>query len=98
MAIRRVVTGRDGTGGPVVLFDGPAPAETVMPPDVGATLTDLWRSDSVPLDTVANDDATVGAFELMPAGALFRVIDLEAGTREPFRLVCSSIAAHVAAD
>jgi hypothetical protein len=91
MAIRRVVTGRDGTRGPVVLFDGPAPAETVMPPEVGATLTDLWRSDTVPLDTLATDDATAGAFELMPAGALFRVIDLEAGTREPLWHATASV-------
>lgn len=55
------------------------------PPAVpGTALVDLWRSESVPLRTDVADDPTSGDFQLMPAGALFRIIDLApTGDAEP---------------
>jgi hypothetical protein len=56
MVIRRVVTGYDERGAPTggvrlarVGSGGPTP-------EVGASLVDLWRSDSLPLATGGNDD------------------------------------------
>ncbi len=91
MSIRRVVTGFSADGAPAVLFDGPAPAELNLPPETGATLTDLWRSDSVPLDTTTTADATAAEFTLMPAGSLFRVIDLQPGTAAPLWHTTASV-------
>ncbi len=82
MSIRRVVTGYRG-GQATVTFDGPAPAEVDLPPEVGASLVDLWRSGDLPLDAADGTDPTVGDFELMPTGCLFRVIDLQAGDHPP---------------
>ena len=89
--IRRVVTGFGDDGAPTVLFDGPAPAVVELPPEVGATLVDLWRSDAVPLDTVSSADATTADFALMPAGSLFRVIDLAPGTAAPLWHTTASV-------
>lgn len=91
MSIRRVVTGFDETGAPTVLFDGAAPAETALPPEVGATLVDLWRSESLPLETTSTGDATAADFALMPPGSLFRVIDLEPATAEPLWHTTASV-------
>ena len=91
MAIRRVVTGFDADGNGTVLFDGPAPAEMALPPEVGATLVDVWRSESLPLGTTDRSDPTEGAFELMPAGSLFRIIDLEPGTSAPMWHTTASV-------
>ena len=83
MEIRRVVTGYDDARRPAVLSDGPAPASVELPPAVGAALVDLWRSASLPLGTTGTDDPTTGAFDLMPAGCLFRIIELEPGHHDP---------------
>lgn len=91
MAVRRVVTGFAADGSAAVLFDGPAPAEVHLPPEVGATLVDLWRSDTVPLDTASTSDSTAGDFALMPPGALFRIIDLEPGTSAPLWHTTASV-------
>lgn len=82
--IRRVVVGPDGDGGVAVRRDGPAPAQVELPAVPGTTLTDLWRSDEVPLPPPGDDDPTEAEFALMPPGALFRVIDLgPTGDAEP---------------
>jgi mannose-6-phosphate isomerase-like protein (cupin superfamily) len=82
--IRRVVLGTDPNGATVVRSDGPAPSVTELPAVPGTALVDLWRSTTVPLDPAVADDPTAGAFELMPAGSLFRVIDLgPTGDAEP---------------
>ncbi len=83
MAIRRVVTGYEADGTPGVQIDGDAPAEMDLPPEVGATLVDLWRSEAVPLDASEPGDPTAGDFEMMPAGSLFRIIDLQPGDHPP---------------
>ncbi len=82
--IRRVVVGPDGEGGVVVRQDGPAPATMELPAVPGTTLTDLWRSEVVPLPAPGEEDPTAAGFALMPAGSLFRVIDLgPTGEAEP---------------
>ena len=91
MQIRRVVTGYRTSGDPGVVMDGPAPAVVELPPDVGASLVDLWRSDVLPLSTVGSDDATAGAFTLMPAGCLFRVIELHPGDHAPLWHTTASV-------
>ena len=62
--IRHVVTGYSTSGAPTVVVDGPAPAVVHLPAEVGASLVDLWRSDTDPLSTVGSDDATEGAASL----------------------------------
>lgn len=90
MSIRRVVTGFDSEGMATVLSDGPATAMT-LPPEVGATLNDIWQSSTLPLDTVSTIDPTTGEFELMPAGSLFRVIDFEPGEHAPMWHTTASV-------
>jgi hypothetical protein len=91
MEIRRVVTGYDERGAPTVVFDSLASAVVDLPPAVGASLVDLWRSDSLPLATVGNDDPTTGEFALMPSGSLFRVIDLAPGDHQPMWHTTASV-------
>ncbi len=83
MQIRRVVTGFDSDARPVVSHEGPAPASLQLPPEVGAELLDIWRSDSIPLDTTGSEDPTAGEFELMPTGSLFRIIEFAPGDHQP---------------
>lgn len=81
--IRRVVLGPGEDDHAVVCFDGAAPAITELPAVPGTALVDLWRSEAVPLTATASDP-TLGDFELMPAGSLFRIIDLApTGDDEP---------------
>lgn len=82
--IRRVVVGTDEAGRTTVHHDGPAQAVTSLPAVPGTSLTDLWRSDVVPLPAVTADDPTAADFALMPPGSLFRIIDLApTGDAEP---------------
>ena len=91
MQIRRVVTGYSTSGAPTVVVDGPAPAVVHLPADVGASLVDLWRSDTVPLSTVGSGDPTEeAAFTLMPPGSLFRIIELQPGDHAPLRHTTAS--------
>jgi hypothetical protein len=92
MSVRRVVTGYDAAGAPTLLFDGDAPCEITMPPEIGASAVDLWRSESLPLDTTATGDPTVdNPFVLMPPGSLFRIIDLEPGDHTPLWHTTASV-------
>lgn len=82
--IRRVVVGPDGQAGTVVYSDGAAPATMELPAVPGTRLTDLWRSDRVPVPVPTDQDPTAADFALMPPGSLFRVIDLApTGDTEP---------------
>jgi mannose-6-phosphate isomerase-like protein (cupin superfamily) len=83
-SIRRVVLGAGPDGATTVRSDGPAPTVVQLPAVPGTALVDLWRSETLPLDPRVADDPTVGDFELMPAGSLFRIIDLApTGDAEP---------------
>lgn len=90
-SVRRVVTGRDADGNITIVTDGPAPAVTRLPAVPGSTLVDLWRDTSLPPDLGGIDDPTLGAFELMPDGTLFRVVDLAWTDAEPMWHETSSI-------
>lgn len=91
-AIRRVVTGYDESGAPAVLFDGPATSVTELPAIPGTALVDLWRSDSLPLDLTGRTETTSGDFQIMPEGAVFRIIDLApVGDGEPMWHQTSSV-------
>lgn len=82
--IRRVVVGAGPDGATVVRSDEAAPSVTELPAVPGTALVDLWRATSLPLDPALAEDPTLGPFELMPSGALFRVIDLgPTGSAEP---------------
>jgi mannose-6-phosphate isomerase-like protein (cupin superfamily) len=84
MQIRRVVTGFTDDGAPTVFHDGPAPAQVELPPEIGASLVDIWRTDALEFDTTGGNDPTDGApFALMPRGSLFRIIDLAPGDHAP---------------
>jgi len=91
MEIRRSVTGYDERGAPTVVFDSFASEAVDLPPGVGASLVDLWRSDSLPLATSGNDDPTTGEFALMPSGSLFRIIDLAPGDHKPLWHTTASV-------
>ena len=83
MHVRRVVVGFADDGSTLVQADGAAPAAVELPPEVGASLVDIWRSDTVPLTAGGTDDPTAAPFALMPAGCLFRIIDLAPGEHAP---------------
>lgn len=91
MQVRRVVTGFDSAGSPKVVSDGVAGATVELPPAVGASLVDLWRSDSVPLPTSGDEDPTKDEFALMPAGSLFRIIELAPGDHSPMWHTTASV-------
>lgn len=81
--VRRVVTGRDADGNVTIVADEPAPAVVELPDVPGSALVDLWRDDKLPPDLARLDDPTLGPFQLMPEGALFRIIDLVWSDAEP---------------
>lgn len=81
--IRRVVA-RVGADGATVVDDAPAAAVMELPAVPGTALTDLWRSDVVPVPAPDGTDPTAADFALMPSGSLFRIIDLApTGAAEP---------------
>jgi hypothetical protein len=86
-----VVTGRDAEGNVTIVADGPAPSVTQLPAAPGSALVDLWRDDALPPNLARPDDPTLGAFELMPDGTLFRIIDLAWSEAEPMWHETSSI-------
>ena len=89
--LRRVITGRDPDGNVTIVSDGPAPATVELSQAPGSALIDLWRDESLPPDVTSTRDPTIGDFELMPAGTLFRVIDLARSDAEPMWHETSSI-------
>ncbi len=81
--IRRVVA-RAGADGTTVVVDAAAAAVIELPAVPGTSLTDLWSSDVVPVPAPDGTDPTAADFALMPAGSLFRIIDLApTGDAEP---------------
>lgn len=78
MRIRRVVTGRDGSGQSAVLSDGHSPRETEFRHTPGFVSSPLWvtqRTPEVPGGAAAEDPAAAGGSLLAPAGgATFIVI------------------------
>src|SRR5438046_2952193 len=75
-ATRRIVTGHDGSGKAVVLFEGPAPnAKLRQASGVASTL--LWVTDESPADLSDSADRSVREIGVAPPqdGTIFRVVD-----------------------
>jgi len=74
--IRRVVTGKDGTGKAIVVTDG-APSRVRARKELGVTNTLLWVTDSTPANLCEQGDA--GNWEIgvvpPPSGTIFRIIE-----------------------
>jgi len=73
---RRVVTGHDAAGKPVVLFDGAAP-NVKLRKATGLTSTLLWVTDESPADNSGNADPAERDIGVAPPprGSIFRVVD-----------------------
>jgi mannose-6-phosphate isomerase-like protein (cupin superfamily) len=79
-AIRRVVTGHDGTGKSVVLSDGAPPQHHPMRgPAIGADFIEIWNApDAVPrLACAPAAEPNERAFTIMPpSGHLLRILEV----------------------
>lgn len=75
--IRRVVSGHDAQGRSTVLFDGYATTVKEMESMPGLLLTDLWETDTSPVDNSANVDAAARPVRLEPPanGSIFRMVE-----------------------
>ena len=80
--VRRLVTGHDGDGEGVVLFDGPAP--NVRQRTSGVVSTMLWHTETTPAD-FSGEDWSLGDFPVAPSdgGAIFRVVDFPPESEAP---------------
>lgn len=77
MQVRRVVTGKDGSGKSVFISDGASPREMVLQHTPGFASSPLWRSEGTPDLTVpADHDPMVagGTMVLGAGGSAFWVI------------------------
>ncbi|MFM1816126.1 MAG: hypothetical protein RLZ98_2821 [Pseudomonadota bacterium] len=74
--VRRVVTTVDDTGKAVVLFDGPAPRNSVRPVS-GNTSRLLWVTETVPVDISGPKDRGDVEIGTQPpaGGTVFRIVD-----------------------
>jgi hypothetical protein len=76
--IRRVVSGRDGSGRSIFIADGPATAVKEVESFNGLALTDLWVTNGAPADNSGNEDVAAGRQVVLepPAnGTVFRVVE-----------------------
>jgi mannose-6-phosphate isomerase-like protein (cupin superfamily) len=75
--IRRIVTGHDAEGRSTVLFDGYAPNVKEMESMPGLALTDLWETDTSPVDNRSTVDAVARPVRLEPptSGSVFRIVE-----------------------
>ena len=80
--VRRLVTGHDGDGEGVVLFDGPAPNARQRTSGVVSTM--LWHTETTPAD-FSGEDWSLGDFPVAPSdgGAIFRVVDFPPDSEAP---------------
>ncbi|MGG1943331.1 cupin domain-containing protein [Trinickia sp. NRRL B-1857] len=77
LKIRRVVSGHDAQGRSTVLFDGYATSVKEMESMPGLALTDLWETDTSPVDNRSDDDAAARPVRLEPPanGSIFRMVE-----------------------
>ena len=73
--VRRVVTGHDGGGKAIVLFDSAAPNVRERPGGIVSTL--LWATDETPADMSGRADRAARTMGIPPPpqGSIFRVVD-----------------------
>src|SRR5262245_50025300 len=81
---RRVVTGHDGSGKAVVVFDGAAP-NAKLRKATGLTSTLLWVTDSSPADNSGRADAAERDIGVAPPhrGSIFRMVDFPPAADAP---------------
>jgi mannose-6-phosphate isomerase-like protein (cupin superfamily) len=74
--IRRVVTGKDGTGKAIVATDGSA-SRVQARKEMGVTTTLLWVTDSTPANLREQGDAGNREIGIVPpaSGTIFRIIE-----------------------
>jgi len=74
--IRRVVTGKDGTGEAVVMIDGTA-TRVHARKELGVTNTMLWVTDAIPAKLGEQGDAANREVGIVPPpnGTIFRIIE-----------------------
>jgi mannose-6-phosphate isomerase-like protein (cupin superfamily) len=74
--IRRVVTGKDGTGKAIVVTDGSA-GRVQARKEMGVTTTLLWVTDSTPASLCEQGDAGNREIGIVPppTGTIFRIIE-----------------------
>jgi len=78
-AIRRVVTGHDGSGKAVVLSDGPVPSVHTNPLRPGHVSNDVWRTNASPVPISRDEpEPTAGPRRLHPhpRGTVFRISEV----------------------
>jgi quercetin dioxygenase-like cupin family protein len=76
--MKRIVTGWDENGRPVVLFEGAAPTNL----DFGSTsASEIWVTDATPPATRRRDDPAAGEWQLEPprGGSVFRLATYQPG-------------------
>ena len=75
--VRRVVTGHDGAGKALVLFDGAAPNVKLRPAQGGVVSTLVWVTDESPADIGGSRDRAARDIGVAPPprGSVFRVVD-----------------------
>jgi quercetin dioxygenase-like cupin family protein len=76
--MKRIVTGWDESGSPVVLFEGAPPTN----PDFGLTRAhEIWITDATPPDTRRRDDPAAAEWRLEPpaGGSSFRLATYQPG-------------------
>jgi mannose-6-phosphate isomerase-like protein (cupin superfamily) len=74
--IRRIVTGHDAEGKSVIIEDANSP-HSITFEHSGTTVTDIWKTTSIPADNLGNKDAAKGEWRKQPPkdGSVFRVIE-----------------------
>jgi quercetin dioxygenase-like cupin family protein len=78
--MKRIVTGWDESGSPVVLFEGEPPTHV----DFGATSAqEIWVTDATPPATHRRDDPAAGEWQLEPpaGGTAFRLATYQPGAK-----------------
>jgi mannose-6-phosphate isomerase-like protein (cupin superfamily) len=75
-SLRRIVTGHDGTGKAIVVFDDDVPNKVVRA-ETGIVANWIWISSSSPADITADTDTSSVRRGLNPppGGSIFRIVD-----------------------
>ncbi len=77
--LRRVVTGHDGDGAPVILIDGPAGNHKFPDPNVSSTM--MWSTDATPTSILGDVDEGARILGSAPpaGGSRFTMMEFQPG-------------------
>jgi hypothetical protein len=81
---RRIVTGHDQSGKPIILFDGHPPSRLKIP-ERGLTLFEIWNTNQSPAPLLATEAEPTGRpIELAPksSGTVIRILEFLPGFSE----------------